>query len=158
MVIFSCFSAVVSWVDIMGLLSRLKGFLGFGSSREQVQQEQQGMLPIVVVPSTDFIEVTVVPPNRIPYIWSLIEKDAALSYLDDKEFGFLQIKVDIIAELSTVFQPEVYHPEILNMLYNSMRNWIDRENIELFGYLRLKRSFRGLERRFSTITGYRYVR
>ncbi len=112
---------------------------------------------VVTIATPDLIEVTAVPEDVVPSIWGVIEKDAALSFLTKDEIRWIQWDVEILARLATLIEPEVYHPKLEAMLKRSIKQWVDEENTRLLGYLRLKRSYLGLERKLQTITAPRFA-
>ena len=132
----------------MGILDAMRSWFSRGNEEE----EEAGAPPVFVVSSPDLVEITMVPKDKVPYIWSLMEKDSALTFLEDKEIEWIQWKIAELAELASFVELEVPHPKIRRIVYHSIRQWIDRENIELLGYFRLKRNWRGMERRLTTIT------
>jgi len=133
----------------MGILDAIHNWLSRSDEREE---EEAGTPPVFVMSNPELVEITMVPKDKVPYIWALMEKDSALTFLEDKEIEWLQWRLALLAELASLVEPEVPHPVIRRIIYHSIRQWIDRENIELLGYFRLKRSWHGMERRLTTIT------
>ena len=136
----------------MGALDSIRRiFRGEEEEKENPMQYLAGA-GTVVISSPKMVTLTSVPRPLARRLWALVEKDSAYTFLDDSEIRWLSFKVERIATIATMIEPEVWHPELVNMIDQAILSWVDKENASLLGYLRLKRSWRGMERRLSTVT------
>ena len=139
----------------MGLLDMLKG-KPQQDGREKEQPYPMGA-GVVVLSNPEMVEVTAMPRHLARRLWAIVEKDAAYTYLSEEELRWIRFAAERISKLADLIEPEVWHPVILNEIDQAIMEWIDEENSMLLGYLRLKRSWRGMERRLSTVTAHGYA-
>jgi len=129
----------------LGLIDYIRERL-FSQSNEEQQSEE-----VVVMANPELLEPTSVPKNLVRYLWGIIEKDLPLSYLTEQDQKLVQLKINRIAELIYLMEPEVPHPEIYRIVRQSIKAWVDEENTKLFGWVRSKRALYGMERRMTYV-------
>ena len=136
----------------MGFLDSIRRVFSGEKEEERTPVDYLGGGGTVVISNPEMVSLTSIPDPLIRRLWGLVEKDSAYTFLDDSEIRWLSFKVERIANIATMIEPEVWHPTIVKLLDQAIMNWVDKENASLLGYLRLKRSWRGMERRLSTVT------
>lgn len=93
-----------------------------------------------------------VPPEVLRKAWAITARDAALSLLDESDIKIARWKIEQLADLSYIVIPNVSSPELLKIVNQAISELINSENLRLYSYVRLRRSYKGFERRLSTIT------